>query len=439
MAVQTIDIQVVTPLTSELPYCYKEYKVPLYINGINTTPTGLTAVASDTSMVNIKNSDTNISKSRLVFDLKENTSFSPRQCTITVTATSAETSKSITINIWQKGFEITPIWKDTDYNLSTLNDSVEYEITSDGNIIYSGKAYKLPSEQDIIIININKICSSSLSSTFDNAFMGNTKYHFVPSHKRFYLNVTDELTNAYNFYNSYSYDNLSVNNNDCVNLSFPINNIIDTRQYFVNSFFYPLVKAGSGVYPYLRYSLSADMGSNYSNSIDVSTNEQCVITDKYINNTGTLTIKYNGFSTSGDTMTYQVKDTCCKYCLYYVNAYGGWDSFLINGNDKRTDDVTRYNYIRAVNNTTTNHSTVNYFNTYKPTYRLYTHYLTDDEASRMFHLLESNTVYLHNLEENTVIPVTINTKSVEYKTFTNNGKQKFYYEIEVVGDEKIRR
>ena len=439
MAEQSINIEVVTPLPTELPYCFKEYKVPLYITGTNTTPTALTAVASDTSMVNIKNSDTNLTKSRLVFDLKENTSLYSRQCTITVTATSADTTKSITIDVRQKGFEFTPIWKDTDYKISTFNEYVEYEITNDSNVLYSGKAYKLPSEQDIIIININKICSSSLSSTIENAFMSNTKYQFVPSHKRFILNINDDLVNAYNFYNSYSYDSLTINNEDCVNLSFPINNIIDTRQYFVNSFFYPLVKAGSGNYSYLRYSLDADRGADYSSSVDVSTNQQCVITDKNINNAGTLTIYYNGLTSTGDTMTYQVKDTCCKYCLYYINAYGGWDSFLINGNDKRTDDVTRYNYIRAVNNTTTNHSTVNYFNTYKPTYRLYTHYLSDDEASRMFHLLESNTVYLHNLEENKVIPVTINTKSVEYKTFTNNGKQKFYYEIEVVGDEKIRR
>ena len=158
MAEQSINIEVVTPLPTELPYCFKEYKVPLYITGTNTTPTALTAVASDTSMVNIKNSDTNLTKSRLVFDLKENTSLYSRQCTITVTATSADTTKSITIDVRQKGFEFTPIWKDTDYKISTFNEYVEYEITNDSNVLYSGKAYKLPSEQDIIIININKIC-----------------------------------------------------------------------------------------------------------------------------------------------------------------------------------------------------------------------------------------------------------------------------------------
>lgn len=433
MAAQTIDIQVVNPLPSELPYSYREYKVQLYISGTNTTPTSLTATASNTAMVNIKNGDTNLTKSRLVFDLKENRTYSGRTCTITVTASSADTSKSITLNLYQKPFETTPIWKDTDYSITTFNENIEYEIQSNG-IVYSGKAYKLPDEQEIVIININKICSSHLSSSIENAFMGNTKYHYIPSHKRFNLLINDELTESYNFYNSYSYTELYRNNNDCINLSFPINNVIDTRQYFVNSFFFPILSNGN---PYVRYSLDAKQGSNYSSSINIDSNQQCVITDKNINNEGTLTLSYA--LDNADTMVYEVKNTCCKYCLYYVNAFGGWDSFLINGNDKRTDEVTRYNYTRAVNNTTTNHSSVNYFNTYKPQYRLYTHYLTDEEASRMYHLLESTTVYLHNLEEDKVIPVTINSNSVEYKTFTNNGKKKFYYTIDVTGDIRLRK
>ncbi len=434
MAVQDITIQVVNPLPAELPYSYKEYKVQLYISGTNTTPTGLTATASNTAMVNIKNGDTNLTKSRLVFELKENTTFCGRTCTITVTASSSDTSKSITLDLYQKPFEVTPIWKDTNYSITTFNENVEYEVQSNGGVVYSGKAYKLPDEQEIVIININKICSSHLSSSIENAFMGNTKYHYIPSHKRFTLFVNDEVAETYNFYNSYSYTELNRNNNNCINLSFPINNVIDTRQYFVNSFFYPIVTSTN--YPYVRYSLDGN-GGDYSSAINIDSNQQCVITDKNINYEGTLTLYYA--LSNADTMVYEVKNTCCKYCLYYVNAYGGWDSFLINGNDKRTDEITRYNFIKAVNNTTTNHSNVNYLNTYKPQYRLYTHYLTDEEASRMFHLLESTTVYLHNLEEDVIIPVTINSNTVEYKTFTNNGKKKFYYTIDVTGDIRLRK
>jgi hypothetical protein len=57
--------------------------------------------------------------------------------------------------------------------------------------------------------------------------------------------------------------------------------------------------------------------------------------------------------------------------------------------------------------------------------------MTDDEASRMHHLLESTEVYLHNLEDDTIIPVNITNNSCEFKTFTNNGKKKFNYEIDV--------
>ena len=64
-------------------------------------------------------------------------------------------------------------------------------------------------------------------------------------------------------------------------------------------------------------------------------------------------------------------------------------------------------------------------------YTLYTDYLTDDEASKMYNLLESVNVYLHDLETNKIIAVNITNSTCDYKTFTNNGKKKFYYTINV--------
>jgi hypothetical protein len=97
-------------------------------------------------------------------------------------------------------------------------------------------------------------------------------------------------------------------------------------------------------------------------------------------------------------------------------------------------------YRKAINNTTKQFATKKYLNVINTSYKLYTDWLTDDEASRMHHLLESTEVYLHNLEDDTIIPVNLTNSTCEYKTFTNNARRKFYYEINAeLAQQKIRQ
>ncbi len=141
-----------------------------------------------------------------------------------------------------------------------------------------------------------------------------------------------------------------------------------------------------------------------------------------------------GFVESGSfttTINYQIDTTNKNYVLYYTNAYGGWDSLLVQGNVKQTDQIESQTYVRKVLNTTSQFSKNKYLNTIVPEWTLYTNYLTNTQASKMHHLLESTMVYLHNLEDNKIIPVIITNNSCEYKTYSNQGKNMFYYTIEV--------
>ena len=107
---------------------------------------------------------------------------------------------------------------------------------------------------------------------------------------------------------------------------------------------------------------------------------------------------------------------------------------------RKNDTIQQHTLEKYANNTTQQFAKKNYLNKVSTKYTLYTHYLNDEEASKMWHLLESTQVYLHNLEEDKIIPVLIKDTSVDYKTFTNNGKKKFYYTINVAeSQEKIRR
>jgi hypothetical protein len=83
-------------------------------------------------------------------------------------------------------------------------------------------------------------------------------------------------------------------------------------------------------------------------------------------------------------------------------------------------------------------SKVNYQNNITPTWSLNTGITID--GSKMYHLLESTMVYLHNLETNEIIPVVITNSQCEYLTYRNNGRRPYYYNITVEeSNNKLRK
>lgn len=364
------------------------------------------------------------------YDVTENNTINSRRGFITINITTNKDTFSKVVIINQSSFEILPIWADKFVRIETSLNYVSYNIKHNNNIIYGGKAYIIPNT-NYVEIDISKICSSYIDSSMESAFNAPQDFNTQNGIGLFSLYVNDELYSSYLFYNSYSYKGnppyIYHNNDYFVKLSEPIRNVYDSRQYIIYSFFNATNTSSYDITFYFHkevYTHSSFTGS-------------CLGRTEYT----TLAKAPEGFDMAQFFSEYiPIKKTCCKYCLYYQNALGGWDSFLINGNDKQTDKITSYKYIKAVNNTTRDFGTKKYLNVINSTYKLYTDYLTDDEASRMYHLLESTEVYLHNLEDDTIIPVNITNNTCEYKTFSNNGKKKFYYEIDVeFAQHKIRQ
>lgn len=150
---------------------------------------------------------------------------------------------------------------------------------------------------------------------------------------------------------------------------------------------------------------------------------------------------------------------CGPGAFIYRNRFGGWDSFLLEGNISKTDNYTKQNYrIKGEYNQKV------WINSYKyidekrtdsididTTYEAYTGWLTDEESERLvFHLLSSPIVYFQNLhKENQVfdtdpkmgmMPIRITASSAEYKKF-RNGKRLVNYLItfEKCNIEKVRQ
>lgn len=151
-------------------------------------------------------------------------------------------------------------------------------------------------------------------------------------------------------------------------------------------------------------------------------------------------------------------DHCGPGAFIYRNRFGGWDSFLIEGNIIKTDNYTKLNWRRKGEyNQGYSINTLKYIDekvtdsvNIDTTYQAYTGWLSDEEAERLvFHLLSSPIVYFQNLhKENQVfdtdplldlMPIRITTSSAEYKKF-RNGKKLVNYLItfEKSNTEKVR-
>lgn len=129
--------------------------------------------------------------------------------------------------------------------------------------------------------------------------------------------------------------------------------------------------------------------------------------------------------------TYYVTNTCYRYCIYYLNQYGGWDSLLFRGRELKTDDLSRLSYKKNYVAGSTDFHKVDYLTTIQERWSLNTSFLDDIESSKMINLMASNKIFIHDLEEGYIAPVNITNSNCEHKNYKNQGRQMATYNIEV--------
>lgn len=344
---------------------------------------------------------------------------------IEVTGYLRDSNDTVLINVpIQLIGNIIPIWADTEYMYKTDNQNMNISIEIDGGEveIYHGKLTKEPNS-NFVKKNINSIASNYLDSDFS---MFSEGFYKMPNYYKSLTIYNDEdAPQVFNFINSYSYSNKEIDEYVTV-ISDPIRNIIDNRQWLMCSVF---LNEPTKNIPYDTTEVEIDT-NGYLDYITGESKNGYTYVGKF------PTSEYVGV----DTINYEVKQTCYKYCLYYCNAYGGWDSLLIQGNSVKNDEIKSQYYTKSFNNTTHEFENTKYLNLIDTNYTLYTDWFTDEEQSKLYHLLESNHVYLHDLEEDIITPVVITNTNCEWKTFSNNGKKKFYNEIKVKSSQqKIRK
>ena len=315
-------------------------------------------------------------------------------------------------------------------------------LSDTGEIIYSGKAYLKPGET-YIYVKVNDICADYLNNVLPNLSQVEFTRISLPVtfiFSGYYSGSWHELA-SFQFLNDWSYD--YGYNPATMGMSFPINGHIDHRM--------PIVWTGlnvSEVTITLYYTdgttsqviipveISNDFNNDFNNDFS-----------KSVRSAGSGTAVF--FPTAWSNLekiqvgraTYRVVTECAKYALYYVNAYGGWDCFLIEGNTLEADTLNRYTREMVYDNRDIkNRGIQNYVNEITKGFTFHTGWLLDDQGERMHHLINSTDVYMYDIANEEMIPVVIPTTSCEYRTYKNQGNRLVNYTIQVeIAQSRIRR
>lgn len=258
------------------------------------------------------------------------------------------------------------------------------------------------------------------------------------SHSIFYIYYTQNdwqtWTNDFvviNYDWSYTNDARSV-------LSDPIINLVDNRQFFVYT-----IKDGT---PDTQTTITMKIGNIVVTSFQISGYTYYNFVQDLSTSTypGEFTYAYSYdffvdrsvpiegiYKITIGPSIYYVTNTCYKYCLYYLNQYGGWDSLLFRGRELQTDDLSRLSYKKNYVAGSTDFHKVDYLTTIQEKWSLNTSFLDDTESSKMINLMASNKIFIHDLEEGYIAPVNITNSNCEHKNYRNQGRKMATYNIEV--------
>lgn len=324
----------------------------------------------------------------------------------------------------------TPIWKDIKASYVTLGDSQTFTISVDGQTIYNGRLVKKPGEAGLTTY-VNRLIKDYLSAKidFDRGRFIHPQDNYI---REFTISPTTTAgVSVYKLYCDYGYEEGGVADNALSVISRPLHNVVDPRQILFCTF--------------------ADLSENASHSVKVRLRYgKRILAESLPNKVQTFTLQLSAYmadniidiydDVDGKVLaSYEVRNTCAEYCLYYLNAHGGYDHLLINGNAMRTDKFARIDISKSVDNTTLAHGRQTIAAEVTPTWRLYTDCLTDEQWKLTHHLLGSSHIFLHDLGTDEITPVVITSSVAEYKSYRNQGNKKSYLTINVEASTKRMR
>lgn len=338
---------------------------------------------------------------------------------------------------------LAPIWKDYPVTLDTGVSYADYEIhlgSDTGPLLYAGRAYTRPGESDPVS-RINDICAGYLAGTLPDL---GSRFTPMQVSETFSVVVGGSEVDNVTFINDWSYDpSKTWAAADC--LSDPITGELDPRQ----TLFFSVLSGQTNIAVTLNFAdgtsmvvsvavaFSADFNDDFNGDFaqadDPSKSGTAILDLSPF--TGLVSVSFLG-------RTYKVREQgCARYCVAYVNAFGGWDTFILDGYDTRTDGLTRHTIGQDYNNADGLERGIrDYAIEVAPAWVLRTGLLTDDQSSRMHHLLNSANVYLCDLASGEFRPVVLTDGEAPVQTYKGNGRRPITYTFNArLAQERVRR
>ena len=337
-----------------------------------------------------------------------------------------------------------PIWKDRYVTLATSGNSAAFEIrtgSSSGPVIYTGTAYPRPGETDIYA-RINDVCADYLRHAFPAP---GVRFTASAISETFVTLVGGVQKDSVDFVNDWTYNRAGTFSSGML-LSDPVRPLLDPRQLFIFSVLEG--NASVNVTLYFADGTTSTVVVSIATTADFNAND---FSDDFAiqdlgSRPGTGQLDLSAFS---NLVAVKVKGkrwevaryTCARFVVYYVNALGGWDSLLLEGNHQRTDALTRHTMTTGYdNNAPLARGRRDFCIERVPSWVLRSGWLADAESLRMHHLLASVDVYLDDLEDGVAYPVVLTDAEAPRKTYRTEGRRMVGYEFNAqLAQERVSR
>lgn len=381
------------------------------------------------------------------------------------------TASSLTLN----GLPAYPVWREIIYSTRLTRfagfDAVDFDITAGGAAIYSGRAAKRPGDA-YVTIRLNDILSDLLRPTsqgYGPVTSHSAGWRFRGIASVFAVVVKDpagslqDVTEEGVVFGDWTYDyghgyifppspvEGTLNQFPQALQSELVSPVADPRQYIIASTIKGTrFRIYQGENPVFAHdALTAEDARTYAVKAENILSQypgaqpRFYFTVDWSNeNLQTPANLYDGHADGRYDV--EVRTTCARYCLYYLNARGGWDWLLIQGKAVETDDITR-SVMERRGETNLFLSTLQHrgkdvvSENVVRHLELHTHWLTDREAGLMHHLTESPDVYVHDLEEGVIHPAVLTGNSHKYKTYRGEGNRLVQYTVDLDFAVEMRR
>lgn len=335
-----------------------------------------------------------------------------------------------------------PIWKDRIVTLDTASYA-DFEIhlgDITGDVIYSGRAYARPGSADVVA-RINDICAPYLGAIVPDL---GTRFTPMQVSETFVTAVGGVAVDTITFYNDWSYDPDYVADPD-VALSDPITGELDPRQWLLFSVLSGNANVditihfldGTTATVSVPVAFSADFNNDFNGDFAQSDDPL---------RSGTAVLDLSLFTDidyieiPGYTLRMR-RQACARYLLAYVNALGGWDTFILDGTTTLREALTRHTMeVLAINSDPLARGRKDYAIEIAPEWTLRTDFLTDEQSLKMRNLLDSVEVYLCDLTTGIWLPVVLTDQETPVKTYKGNGRVLNQYTFTAqLAQERLRR